>query len=217
MSNACIIAGTDTDVGKTVFAAMLMLALNANYWKPIQCGVIDGVDTKTVQNYTGLPDHRFLPEKYILSEALSPHRASEIDNVIIEPATLKIPHLDAPLLIEAAGGLMVPLTRDYLQLDQFKRWNLPVILCARTGLGTLNHTLLSVEALKNREIPIHGIAFIGDENRDNMQTIADFTGELILGRLPKLPEINERTLMIAFAENFRLQDFEQPECVATHG
>ena len=183
MSNACIIAGTDTDVGKTVFSAMLMLALNANYWKPIQCGVIDGVDTKTVQNYTGLPDRRFFPEKYILSEALSPHRAAEIDNVEIDLSALRPPLSEAPLLIEGAGGLMVPLTRDTLQIDQFKRWNLPVILCARTGLGTLNHTLLSLEALKSRNIPIHGIAFIGDENRDNMQTIAEFSSEWILGRL----------------------------------
>lgn len=217
MSNACIIAGTDTDVGKTVFSAMLMLALGTNYWKPIQCGVIDGVDTKAVQNHTGLPNHRFLPEKYILSEALSPHRAAEIDDVEINVENLRLPVSDAPLLIEAAGGLMVPLTRDYLQVDQFKRWNVPVILCARTGLGTLNHTLLSVEALKKREIPVHGIAFIGDENRDNMQTIADFTGERILGRLPKLLEINERTLMVAFAENFRLQDFEQPVRAGAYG
>ncbi len=217
MSNACIIAGTDTDVGKTVFSAMLMLALNANYWKPIQCGVIDGVDTKTVQNYTGLPDRRFFPEKYILSEALSPHRAAEIDNVEIDLSALRPPLSEAPLLIEGAGGLMVPLTRDTLQIDQFKRWNLPVILCARTGLGTLNHTLLSLEALKSRNIPIHGIAFIGDENRDNMQTIAEFSSEWILGRLPKLPDINERTLMMAFAENFRLQDFEQPARAVTYG
>jgi dethiobiotin synthase len=217
MSNACIIAGTDTDVGKTVFAAMLMLALDANYWKPIQCGVIDGVDTKTVQKYTGLPERRFFAEKYILSAALAPHRAAEIDNVEINPAVLKPPISDAPLLIEAAGGLMVPLTRDTLQIDQFKRWNLPVILCARTGLGTLNHTLLSVEALKKRDISLHGIAFIGDENRDNMKTIAEFTGEKILGRLPKLPEINERTLMMAFAENFRLQDFEQPVRTGAYG
>jgi dethiobiotin synthetase len=211
MSNACIIAGTDTDVGKTVFASMLMLALDANYWKPIQCGVTEGVDTKTAQNYTGLPEERFFAEKYVLTEAMSPHRAAEIDHVEIDLATLKPPYSDAPLLIEAAGGLMVPLNRDVLQIDHYKRWNLPVILCARSGLGTINHTLLSVAALRERNMPLHGIAFIGDENRDNMQTIAEFTGARILGRLPRLPEINERTLMAAFAENFRLKDFESAE------
>jgi len=211
MSNACIIAGTDTDVGKTVFASMLMLALNANYWKPIQCGVVDGVDTKTAQNYTGLPPERFFAEKYVLTEALSPHRAAEIDHVEIDLMTLIPPYSDAPLLIETAGGLMVPLNREVLQIDQYKRWNLPVILCARSGLGTINHTLLSVAALKERNMPLHGIAFIGDENRDNMQTIAEFSGARILGCLPKLDEINERTLMAAFAENFRLKDFESAE------
>jgi dethiobiotin synthetase len=208
MSSACIITGTDTNVGKTVVAAMLVLALKANYWKPIQCGVAEGVDTKIVQNYTGLPNERFFPEKYIFTEALSPHRAAEIDHVKIDLEALRPPESDRPLLIEGAGGLMVPLTRGSLQINQFQRWGLPVILCARTGLGTLNHTLMSVEALKARSIPIHGIVFVGGENPDNIETIAEFTGEKILGRMPFLAEINERTLMQAFAENFKLKDFE---------
>jgi dethiobiotin synthetase len=208
MSQACIVAGTDTDVGKTVFAAMLMLALKANYWKPLQCGVADGVDTKTIQNMTGLPDERFFPEKYIFTEPKSPHLAAEIDHVKIDLPALKPPRSDAPLLIEGAGGLMVPVTRDTLQINVFRDWGLPIILCARTGLGTLNHTLLSLEALRQRDMPIHGIAFIGDENPDNMKTIADISGEKILGRLPILKDLNERSLMTAFAENFRLQDFE---------
>ncbi len=209
MSSACIIAGTDTDVGKTLFAAMLMLALRASYWKPIQCGVAEGVDTKIIQNVTGLPDERFFPEKYIFTEPKSPHMASEIDRVKIDLASLRPPRCDGPLLIEGAGGLLVPLTRDVLQINHFRGWGLPVILCARTGLGTLNHTLLSLEALRTRDMPIHGIAFIGDENLDNMKTIADISGEKILGRLPILKELNERTLMAAFAENFKLKDFEQ--------
>lgn len=208
MSSACIITGTDTNVGKTVVAAMLVLALKANYWKPIQCGVAEGVDTKLVQNYTSLPDERFFPEKYIFTEALSPHRAAEIDHVNVDLKALQPPESDRPLLIEGAGGLMVPLTRGALQINHFARWGLPVILCARTGLGTLNHTLMSVEALKARSIPIHGIVFVGAENPDNIETIAEFTGEKILGRMPFLAEINERTLMQAFAENFKLKDFE---------
>lgn len=218
MSNACIITGTDTDVGKTVFAAMLMLALDANYWKPVQCGVAEGVDTKAIQRMTGLPEERFFPEAYIFSEACSPHLASEIDGVTIDFDRLflkkEMMRDVAPLLIEGAGGLMVPLSRDVLQINHFKKTGLPVILCARSGLGTLNHTLLSIEALRVREIPIHGIAFIGDENTDNMRTVAEFSGERILGRLPVLPEINERTLMEAFAENFRLKDFIMPRGVA---
>ncbi len=212
MSHSCVITGTDTDVGKTVFSAMLLLALNqmentASYWKPIQSGISDSIDTKTVQALTELPDDRFFSEQYILSEPLSPHRAAEIDGLEIDVDALTPPNYDGPLIIEGAGGLMVPLTRKNLQINVYKRWNIPVILCARTGLGTLNHTLLSLEALWSRKIPIHGIAFIGDENEDNMRTIAEFSGERILGRLPILDDLNAVTLLRAFNENFNDSDF----------
>lgn len=213
MSNKCIITGTDTDIGKTVFSAMLMLALNkhaadpACYWKPVQSGVEGGVDTKTVQKLTALPAEQFLPETYVLSEPLSPHRAAEIDNVGIDIDSIEIPDTRGPLLIEGAGGLNVPLTRNTLFIDVFAMWGLPVILCARTGLGTINHSLLSVEALKKRNIPIHGIAFIGEDNPDNMRTIADFSEAKILGRLPLLDALNSDTLNKAFEENFDIGDF----------
>ena len=208
MSNKCIITGTDTDAGKTVFAAMLMLALNTTYWKPLQSGITDGVDTKTVQNLTGLPDERFYPEAYVFTEPLSPHRAAEIDEVDIDIDAIEVPETDAPMLIEGAGGLMVPVTRKHLQINMFKRWGLPVILCARTGLGTINHTLLSLEALWARKIPIHGIAFIGPDNPDNIRTIEEFSGEKILGHLPHLENLNAANLRQAFADNFDMKDFQ---------
>lgn len=211
MTNACIITGTDTDVGKTVFSAMLMLALNTVYWKPIQSGVEGGVDTRTVQNLTGLPDDRFFPERYIFTEPLSPHRAAEIDSVEIDLSTLHLPQTEAPLLIEGAGGLMVPITRKNLQINMFKRWGLPVILCARTGLGTINHTLLSLEALWARKIPVHGIAFIGPDNPDNIRTIAEYSGERILGRLPHLGMLDAKNLLAAFQDNFNIGDFKTYE------
>jgi dethiobiotin synthetase len=207
MSNKCVITGTDTDVGKTVFAAMLMLALEAHYWKPIQAGVSEDIDTRTVQNLTGLKADRFFPEKHILTEALSPHRAAELDNIEIDVAKLEPPELDGPLLIEGAGGLMVPLTRRNLQINLFKRWNLPVILCARTQLGTINHTLLSLEALWARDIPVHGIAFIGPDMPDTISIIAEQSGAKILGRMPWLHDLNARSLMKAFEENFQREDF----------
>lgn len=211
MSNKCIITGTDTDAGKTVFAAMLMLALNTTYWKPLQSGITDGVDTKTVQNLTGLPDDRFYPEKYIFTEPLSPHRAAEIDEVEIDVDAIEVPDTDAPMLIEGAGGLMVPVTRTHLQINMFKRWGLPVILCARTGLGTINHTLLSLEALWARKMPIHGIAFIGPDNPDNIRTIEEYSGEKVLGHLPHLKELNAKSLQKAFADNFDMKDFQKYE------
>lgn len=207
MTQQYIITATDTDAGKTVFAAMLMMGIGAQYWKPMQSGVKEGVDTRIIQNLTGLPDERFLPEKYIFTEALSPHRASEIDGVEIDMDSLTPPPTDAPLLIEGAGGLMVPVTRKNLQINMFKRWGLSVILCARTGLGTINHTLLSLEALWARKIPVHGIAFIGNENTDNIRTIAEYSGERILGRLPWLEKLDAPGLQKAFKENFKREDF----------
>lgn len=207
MSTRFVIAGTDTDVGKTVVAAMLTLALGASYWKPVQCGVAGGMDTRSVQRMTGLPDERFLPERYILTEPLSPHRAAELDEVEIDTDSLNPPRIEGPLLIEGAGGLMVPITRDILQIDLFRRWRLPVILVARTGLGTINHTLLSLEALANYGIPVHGVIFSGDENADNMRTIVNFSQIRVLGRLPMLDSLTPDALTRAFRENFALGDF----------
>jgi dethiobiotin synthetase len=211
MSNKCIITGTDTDIGKTVVAAMLTLALDGAYWKPIQSGVEGGVDTKAVQKMTGLPAERFLEEEYIFTEPLSPHRSAELDGAQIDVDTLTPPDYDGPLIIEGAGGLMVPLTRKNLLVNVFKNWQkrerIPVILVARTGLGTINHTLLSLEALWSRKIPVHGIIFVGDENEDNMRTIAEFSDVKILGRLPFLDSLNADSLNAAFEDNFDLEDF----------
>ena len=211
MSNKCIITGTDTGVGKTVVAAMLALALDGAYWKPVQAGVKGGVDTKNVQKITGLPAERFFPEDYIFTEGLSPHRAAELDEARIDVEALRPPDYDGTLIIEGAGGLMVPLSRENLLINVFKGWQrferIPVILVARTGLGTINHTLLSLEALWSRNIPVHGIVFVGEENADNMRTISEFSDVKMLGRLPFLDSIDRDGLTAAFEEHFDLEDF----------
>lgn len=205
MTQSYIITGTDTGIGKTVCAAMLTLALGLRYWKPLQSGTVDGTDTETVRKMTQLPADRFLPETHILTQPLSPHYAAELDGVGINPQALTPPC--SGLVIEGAGGLMVPVTRDTLQIDIFKTWCLPVILCARTGLGTLNHTLLSVESLRARGMPVHGIVFIGTEHADNIRTIAEFSGIKILGRIPPLETLSPQSLRDAFDTNFRAEDF----------
>lgn len=207
MSKQYIITGTDTGIGKTVASAMLTLALDGDYWKPVQSGIEDIVDTKVVQDLTGLPEDRFHPESYVLTEPLSPHRAAEMDRIEINPADIEIPFHTRPLIIEGAGGLMVPITRRFLQVNLFKQWGAPVILCARTGLGTINHTLLSIEALWARKMPVHGIIFIGEENRDNIKTIAEFSGERVLGWIPHMDHIDAHGLRGVFAENFNAGDF----------
>ena len=198
-----VVTGTDTGIGKTVFAAALTRALGASYWKPIQSGLLDGADGETV---AALGVRHVLPEAYRLTEPLSPHRAAELNGVTIDPAKL-VPPADDRLVIEGAGGVLVPVTRDLLYADVFARWGLPVVLVARTGLGTINHSLLSVEALRARGVTIHGIAFVGDANEDNEATICAMAGVKRLGRLPRLDPLDAASLARAFSGHFRIEDF----------
>jgi dethiobiotin synthase len=207
MNRGFIVSGTDTGIGKTTVAAMLVLALDALYWKPIQSGTQDGTDTQRVRAHTLLPDDRFLPERYVLLQPLSPHRAAELDGVAIEPEALMVPGAARTLIVEGAGGLMVPITRRFLQIDLFADWGLPIILCARTALGTINHTLLSIEALRSRRLQLHGLIFVGNDNTDNVRTIAEFSGARVLGHVPQLQSIDRGALLDAFARGFRREDF----------
>ena len=207
MSKAYIVAGTDTGIGKTTVAAMLTLALDGLYWKPIQSGTDDGTDRQRVQTLTQLPNDRLLPERYILSQSLSPHRAAELDGVEIKAEALALPAFDRTLIIEGAGGLLVPITRHQLQIDVFANWGAPIILCARTALGTINHTLLSIEALRSRQMQLHGLIFVGDDNPDTMRTIAELSGARHLGLVPWLDRLDRGALLDAFARGFKREDF----------
>jgi dethiobiotin synthetase len=205
--NTIVVTGTDTDIGKTVFAAALVGALGAAYWKPIQAGLDDGSDRERVARLSGLPDDKLLPEAYRLTTPCSPHRAAEIDDVTIEPDRLALPRVGGPMVVEGAGGLMVPVTRDLLFADLFARWGEPTVLVARTALGTINHSLLSIEALKRRNVPLLGIVFVGEGIEDTEATIAAIGEVRRLGRLPILDPLDRDTLASAFAANFDLEDF----------
>lgn len=208
MSKAFVITGTDTDVGKTVFAAALCAALDGYYWKPVQAGLDDGTDSASVAALSGLPGRQILPEIYRLTTPCSPHRAAAIDAVEIDPARLNLPNVDGPLIVEGAGGALVPLSNCSLYADQFAVWRLPVIIVARTALGTINHSLLTIEALRARDIPIHGVAFIGEPHEDSEAIISEMSGVRRLGRLPFLPVLDASTLRAAFADNFNVGDFQ---------
>ena len=201
-----VVTGTDTDIGKTVFAAGLTAALGARYWKPVQAGLADGSDAASVVTL-GVPAEHVLPEAYRLTTPCSPHLAAEIDGVTIDPDRLALPEVDGPLVVEGAGGVMVPVTRDLIFADLFARWGKPVVLVARTGLGTINHSLLSIEALRSRGVPILGIAFVGDAVEDSEATIATLGKVRRLGRVPRLDPLSAATLAEAFAENFDLEAF----------
>ncbi len=189
-----IVCGTDTDVGKTVVSALLVQGLESNYWKPIQSGLSEGSDTDWVCKILKLPKHRYLKEIYRFQAPVSPHWAAEKENCSVSIEKLKLPEFGQQTIIETAGGLMVPLRRDFLQLDLLEQWQLPVVLVARSGLGTINHTLLSLEALKRRKLPIVGVILNGPLHADNPKTIHDFGGVPILAELPKLSPLTSETL-----------------------
>jgi dethiobiotin synthetase len=204
MARGIVVTGTDTGIGKTVFSAGLAGLLDGFYWKPVQSGLDEETDSEVVARLSGLPAGRVLPEVYRLNTPLSPHRSAEIDGVPIEAAKLSLPGLPGPLIIEGAGGLMVPLNRQTRFIDIFREWQLPVILCARTALGTINHTLLSIEALRARSIPLIGVVFIGEEMADSQRTIAEFGNVRQLGRLPYLDPLTPETLREAMVAGFDL-------------
>ena len=197
-----VVTGTDTGIGKTIFSAALAGATATPYWKPIQSGLEEETDSQAVARLAGVP---VFPEAYRLVTPASPHLAAEIDGVAIDPDTLTPP--DGNLVVEGAGGTLVPVTRTLLYADLFARWQIPVIVCARTALGTINHSLLTIEALKARNVPIHGLVFLGDAVEDSEAIIAEISGIRRLGRLPIVAPLTPETLAVAFAANFDPADF----------
>jgi dethiobiotin synthetase len=198
-----IVTGTDTGIGKTVFAAGLTGHLNARYWKPVQAGLEDESDSAVVARLSGLGPDCLLPEAYRLQAPCSPHQAAATDGVVITPEQLGLPEHAGALVVEGAGGLMVPLSPTLLTVDMFARWGLPVILVARTTLGTINHSLLSIEALRSRGISLHGIAFVGQGAPESESIICAVGGVRHLGCLPPLDPLNAATLATAFAATIR--------------
>jgi dethiobiotin synthetase len=203
---AFVVTGTDTGIGKTVFSAALTGALGAYYWKPVQAGLDDGADRDHVARLADVSAAHVLPEAYRLNTPCSPHRAAELDGAVIDLARLTLPEV-RPLVVEGAGGALVPVTRNTTYADIFAWWNLPVIVVARTALGTINHSLLTFEALRSRGVPIHGVAFVGDANEDSEATICAMGEVRRLGRLPMLDRLDAQSLAIAFSQGFRIEDF----------
>lgn len=229
-----VITGTGTDIGKTVFAAGLCGLIGATYWKPVQSGLAEdaanpsgteraqlmqrtvtdrtprasvapqqGTDSAEVARLSGVT---VLCEHCLLRAPLSPHRAAELEGVEIDADALVPPDCD-PLVIEGAGGALVPVTRQVLFADIFARWQIPVILVAGTGLGTISHSLTALESLRARDVPLHGVAFVGDENADNMATIGQIGRVRVLGRLPKLDPLSRDSLSAAMTRHFDPEEF----------
>lgn len=184
----CAVAGIGTGVGKTLVAALLTERLAATYWKPVQAGGLVHTDTMEVRRLVTAGRCRFLPEAYSLREAMSPHAAAAREGLTIRRDRLKLPEVDGPLVVEPAGGILVPLTADLLNVDLMADWNLPVVVVSNYYLGSINHTLLTVEALKSRDLPLTGIVFNGERNEDSRSVILAQTGLDCLLDLPALPQ-----------------------------
>ena len=178
-----IVAGIGTEIGKTVVSAVLVEALQADYWKPIQSGELANSDTDVVRKLISNTTSYFHPEAYRLTQPLSPHAAAEIDAITIEPDKIKPPQTHNALIVELAGGLMVPLNSQYLNIDLVEQLGFPVVLVSKNYLGSINHTLLSVEACQSRKIPLLGIVFNGATVATTETFILAYTGLPCLGRI----------------------------------
>ena len=194
MNKTYFVTGIGTEIGKTISSAVLVEKLNADYWKPIQAGDLDNSDTLKVQNLITNKVSQFHPEAYRLTQPFSPHYAAELDGVEIELSKIIIPKTNNNLIIEGAGGLMVPINQNELMIDLIKKLNVEVILISKNYLGSINHTLLSIESLKNRNISIKGIIFNGVKTEATESIIIKRTGLKFLGRVLEMDNIDKSTI-----------------------
>lgn len=191
MSQNIIVAGIGTEIGKTVVSAILTNALKADYWKPIQSGDLDQGDAYWIQQWVKHPNLTIWPSTYRLSQPLSPHTAAELDGISIELNQFQKPASSNSLVIELAGGLMVPINDQQTNIDLIQSLNAPVILVSKNYLGSINHTLLSFEMLQQRGIPVLGIVFNGPENPSGEKFILNYTQLPLLLRVNEEPTIND--------------------------
>lgn len=196
--SALVVAGIGTDVGKTVVSAVLCRLLSADYWKPIVSGTKEGrVDDDILHDLIGEDEGevgRIHPCTYRLREPLSPHIAARFDGVTIQAANLKIPKTLRPLVIELAGGILVPINDSETNVDILTSWRKPVVIVSRHYLGSINHTLLTLEILKSRSIPIIGVIFVGDPLPGSEEIITHLSQVPNLGRLPIVDAVTKESV-----------------------
>lgn len=194
------ITGTDTDIGKTVVAAILMTGLKGVYWKPVQSGTTPMTDTTWVREKTGLPDDCFCTESYLLNTPVSPHLSAAIDGQKIVLEQIEMPETPPGrhLIIEGAGGVMVPLNDRQLVLDLIRQMAVPALVVAPSRLGMINHTLLTVAQLRRAKVPVLGVVMNGERNSDNKTAVEKYGDVPVLAEIEPLPVINKKTLRTAF-------------------
>ena len=200
MSNSYFLTGIGTDVGKTVVSSILCELLHATYWKPIQSGDLQNSDSKKIQQWLN-NTVEIIPEAHLFSEPLSPHVASKIDGVSINPAMLNLPKTAGNLIVEGAGGWLVPINESGITFaDLAEQWNIPIILVSRHYLGSINHTLLSIESIQSRNVNIHGIIYVGEPLPDTCEIIEKITGVKTLFSVPLFDKVDTDTIKLFVKE-----------------
>ena len=204
MAGQVFVTGTDTGVGKTVLSALLCAALDGVYWKPIQTGAGEGTDRRVVMALAELPSERTIPESYVFDPPVSPHWAAQASGVTIDLSRIAVNGYEARrwLIVEGAGGVMVPLNERELMLDLMRWLGMPVVVAARSTLGTINHTLLTLAALGRAGLRVKGVVLIGTENKDNRESIERYGSAPVIGRVPWLDPLNRQALVRAFDQYF---------------
>ena len=195
------ITGIGTDVGKTIASAIITQSLEANYWKPVQAGDLDNSDSHKIQRYISNNKTVILENSYKLNTPASPHFAAKIDGITIDLKKIIEPLTDNHLVVEGAGGILVPLNDNDCIIDLIKE-DYKVILVSRHYLGSINHTLLTFEALKNRNIAVAGIVFSGDENKATEEIILSKTKAKFIGRIENEPYFDQNVIQY-YADKFR--------------
>ncbi len=198
------ITGTDTDIGKTVIASILVAGLKAAYWKPVQSGLEEMTDTEVVQSMSGLPAKHFFPDTYRLKTPLSPHASAALEGVTIELDRFILPDADGfpNLIVEGAGGIMVPLNDRQYMLDLMKQLNLPVLLVTRSSLGTINHALLSLDMLRKSGLTVLGVVINGPLNPGNRDAIEHFGKVRVCAEIEPIDDLSPESLLDVFKNKF---------------
>ncbi len=192
--NNIIVAGSGTDVGKTVVAAILTTLLKGDYWKPIQCGDEANSDTVIMKNLIDTTNHHIHPPSYSFKAPLSPHHAARLENISINLGSIIPPKTTRPLIIESVGGVFVPLLTNVLSIDLFKPWDCRWVVVSKHYLGSINHTLLTIEALKRHQVSIAGVIFNGEPNLDSEAAILENSQIPFLGRLLPETSLTQQTI-----------------------
>jgi dethiobiotin synthetase len=201
------ITGTDTGVGKTLLSSLLVAALDRDYWKPIQTGASEGTDRETVIRSAGIPPDRAHPEAYIFDPPVSPHLAAEWQGMEIDIARIQRPSSTKALIIEGAGGALVPINSRFFMLDLARHLDASLVIASRTALGTISHTLLTIQASRNAKLAITGVVMIGEENLDNRRAVERYGNVPVVGWIPRLERIDREALRTVFEQHFDARAF----------